>query len=193
MAGEKRNAEATRAAILEAARAAFTRHGFDGVGLREIASAAGANVALVNRYFGSKQGLFEEAVTTAITMSSLFPVSREEFCDRLIQQPLHNWPPERVEFDPTRAMLRSSGNELAEQLIRQGINTQLIEPLAEWFGGEDGQTRAGLTVALIAGIAVLRDVLALPALNEDGDRVEQLLKTLFQQIVEDSSAPSPAE
>lgn len=193
MSGEKRNAETTRTAILEAARAAFTRHGFDGVGLREIAAAAGANVALVNRYFGSKQGLFEEAVTTAITMSSLFPVSREEFCERLILQTLHNWPPERVQFDPTRAMLRSSGNDQAEQLIRQGINTQLIAPLANWFGGEDGETRAGMIMALVAGIAILRDVLALSALTENGERVEQLLKKLFQEIVEEKGAPSPAE
>lgn len=189
MRGEKRNAAATRAAILASAQQAFTRHGFDGVGLREIAAAAGANVALVNRYFGSKQGLFEEAVTTAITMNSLFPANREEFCERLIRQTLHDWPPERVQFDPTRAMLRSSGNELAEQLIRQGIETQLVKPLADWFGGEDGRARAGVTIALVAGIAILRDVLALQALSEDSEKIEQLLKKLFETIAMEASPP----
>ena len=185
MRGEKRNAEATRAAILDAARAAFTRHGFDGVGLREIASAAGANVALVNRYFGSKQGLFREAVTTAITMTSLFPANREEFCQRLIMQTLHDWPAERVRFDPTRAMLRSSGNEQAEELIKEGIDVHLIEPLANWFGDKDRQTRAGLVIALIAGIAILRDVLDVDALSQDDARLEDLFGKLLNVIIDD--------
>lgn len=187
MRGEKRNAEATRAAILDAARVAFTKHGFDGVGLREIASAAGANVALVNRYFGSKQGLFREAVTTAITMTSLFPASREEFCQRLITQTLHDWPPERQQFDPTRAMLRSSGNELAEGLIKEGISAHLIEPLADWFGNNDRQTRAGLVIALIAGIAILRDVLDVEALSQDDARLEDLLGKLLNVIIDDQA------
>src|ERR1700676_946736 len=56
----KRDAEATRAAILEAAKAQFALLGYDCAGLRDIASEAGADVALVKRYFGGKEGLFTE-------------------------------------------------------------------------------------------------------------------------------------
>jgi AcrR family transcriptional regulator len=47
-----RNAAATRQAILQSALVAFTQHGYDGVGVREIARAAGVTAMLVNRYFG---------------------------------------------------------------------------------------------------------------------------------------------
>lgn len=46
-------------------RAAFTASGYDGVGVREIAAGAGVTAMLVNRYFGSKEQLFAEAVDTS--------------------------------------------------------------------------------------------------------------------------------
>jgi AcrR family transcriptional regulator len=52
-----RNAVATREAILHSALAAFSRHGYDGVGVREIARTAAVTGGLVNRYFGSKEQL----------------------------------------------------------------------------------------------------------------------------------------
>src|SRR5207244_7867869 len=61
----RRNAVATRQAILDSARVAFTRSGYDGIGVREIAQAAGVTAVLVNRYFGSKEELFAAAVETA--------------------------------------------------------------------------------------------------------------------------------
>jgi len=61
----RRDSAATRAAILRAAIDAFTRSGYDGAGVREIASAAGVTAMLVNRYFGSKEQLFAEAVDVA--------------------------------------------------------------------------------------------------------------------------------
>ena len=51
-----RNAAATRQAILDSARWCFSRDGYDQVGVRDIAARAGADPALVNRYFGSKEG-----------------------------------------------------------------------------------------------------------------------------------------
>src|SRR5215467_6545676 len=56
----RRDAAATRSAILASARKAFARAGYDGVGVREIAAGAGVTAMLVNRYFGSKEKLFAE-------------------------------------------------------------------------------------------------------------------------------------
>jgi AcrR family transcriptional regulator len=61
-------AVATRAAILASAREVFARAGYDGAGVREIAAGAGVTAMLVNRYFGSKERLFAEAI--AATMAS---------------------------------------------------------------------------------------------------------------------------
>ena len=50
----------TRKAILDAAAGVFAVRGFRAATIREICSDAGANIALVSRYFGSKQGLYAE-------------------------------------------------------------------------------------------------------------------------------------
>ncbi|ASP20383.1 HTH-type transcriptional repressor AcnR [Antarctobacter heliothermus] len=62
---------ATEARILNAARAVFARRGYDAAGLREIAEAAQANLSLISRYFGGKEGLL-----TALT--DQFVASRRE-------------------------------------------------------------------------------------------------------------------
>src|SRR5258708_7811421 len=56
-------AEKTRLAILASARRAFAEFGYDGAGVRAIASGAGVTAMMVNRYFGSKEGLFGDVVT----------------------------------------------------------------------------------------------------------------------------------
>lgn len=45
------------AAVIEAAGELFSRHGFDGVSLRDIAKKAGVNHGLIHRHFGSKENL----------------------------------------------------------------------------------------------------------------------------------------
>lgn len=56
---------AERAAILEAAKVQFAGLGYERAVLRDIASQAGASVALVKRYFGSRQGLLDSALRAA--------------------------------------------------------------------------------------------------------------------------------
>ena len=55
---------ATRAAILDAAKKLFAEKGFDAATVRDICTEAGANVALVSRYFGSKSELYAEVCSS---------------------------------------------------------------------------------------------------------------------------------
>lgn len=57
--------EETRERLLDAAREAFSQHGFQGATVREICRRAEANVAAVNYHFGSKDGLLAEALNFA--------------------------------------------------------------------------------------------------------------------------------
>lgn len=50
---------ATEARILDAARKVFAQRGYDAAGLREIAETAQANLSLISRYFGGKEGLLD--------------------------------------------------------------------------------------------------------------------------------------
>ena len=46
--------------LLDAAEELFCEHGFKGTSIRDIAAAAGCNIASVNYYFGSKEKLYEQ-------------------------------------------------------------------------------------------------------------------------------------
>jgi len=53
----------TRDAILNAAENLFSKHGFYGVTIREVAREAGVDTALVHYYFGAKKALFDAVFT----------------------------------------------------------------------------------------------------------------------------------
>ena len=65
--GRRSAAEAieTRQRILTAARRLFAERGFDGVGLRDIAAAAGATHGLLRHHFGSKEAVWKGVVDAA--------------------------------------------------------------------------------------------------------------------------------
>ncbi len=50
----------SRQRILDAAIRLFARHGYAGTGLRELATEADVNLAMINYFFGSKKGLLKE-------------------------------------------------------------------------------------------------------------------------------------
>ncbi len=56
-----------RERILAASIELFSRKGFSATGVREIASKAGVNIAMINYYFGSKQGLLKELIQEFFT------------------------------------------------------------------------------------------------------------------------------
>ena len=55
-----------RSNILEAAEKLFSELGYEGASTRQIAKEAGANMAMINYYFGSKEGVFMELMTLRI-------------------------------------------------------------------------------------------------------------------------------
>ena len=59
-----KNALATRQRLRAAARKLFSQANYTSVGIRDIASEAGVNPALISRYFGSKKKLFMEVAAS---------------------------------------------------------------------------------------------------------------------------------
>lgn len=76
-APRKRDAAATPARILAAAQRAFPETGYSHTGIREIAQMAGTSSTPVLRYFGSKAGLFEVALTEAMPVAAVLAHPRE--------------------------------------------------------------------------------------------------------------------
>lgn len=70
----ERNSAATKLRLLDAAEDEFAARGFTGVRLRDIADAAGVQPALIDHYFGDKQGLYR-----AVLDRALLPTSTESW------------------------------------------------------------------------------------------------------------------
>lgn len=181
MPDSPRSRHATRQALLEGARRLFSRSGYDYVGVREIAGEAGVNAALVNRYFGSKLGLFMEAVADSFTIGDLLVGDRSTLGDRLARYLTR---PRRSAFDPTLVLLRSAASPEAGGVLRAALAEQVADPLAAWLGGSDATERAGLIVATLFGFALTRDVLGVSALTGDRDALEDHLGAVFQRLID---------
>jgi AcrR family transcriptional regulator len=184
MAGRRpRNIDATRTAILEAARCLFTQQGYGGVGVREIAEGAQADKALITRYFGSKAGLFAEAVPATFDPAALLEGDRADFGRRIATHIVHY--SAARDFDPMTATIRSLPDRDACEQLRAGLEEQFIAPLAEWIGTDDAPRRAALLVAQMMGMSIVVNVLSLTPLADLGkEELIELLTPIFQSALE---------
>src|SRR5262249_30208565 len=159
----RRDAEATRKAILKSARQAFARAGYDAAGVREIAKGAGVTAMLVNRYFGSKEQLFAEAVAESMaTTSVLVPeilksgASGEAVAAALVGITRAGDAP----LEGFQIMLRSASSERAAQIGREQIERHHQKNIAAALSGELAAQRAAVMISVIAGFQLMRQMMA---------------------------------
>ncbi len=186
------NASATRQAISESALIAFTRSGYDGVGVREIAKGAGVTAMLVNRYFGSKERLFAEVVEVALARRTILTdeattpgrdlttLSRDAAVALVARMALEEQP-----RDGFLVMLRSISNQRAAAIWREKIEQTFEKPLAALLPGTEANERAALFQSLIAGFYLMRKVIGSTALaRADAAALSRQLAALFQVLVQ---------
>ncbi len=156
--GRPRDAALTREAIVRAARARFCSYGYEDAGLREIASDAGVDAALISRYFGSKEGLFETAFASCRTPDGPALGNPGDFGERLARQLVSDPKPD-ARLTALLMMLRSLGSAKTSDVAARGLEATFVGPIAEWLGGgPDATVRAHLITALITGMAVNREI-----------------------------------
>lgn len=175
----KRDADATRSAIVDAAKRVFTEKGFDQAGTRDIADRAGVNIALINRYFGSKEGLFNEAVIPALSVSAEQLDQSADLASVLTEMLMNK--PDEINFDPIIAMLRSASSETVGPILRDALNEQMIAPMTSHLGAKDARERASIALMIFYGYDVLVRMMRLKPYG-DPDRValEKRLKAVFK-------------
>lgn len=179
----KRDALATTEAILAAARSVFTEKGYDGAGTRQIAERAQVNVALISRYFGSKEGLFAAAVPPMMTLDTMLCGDMSDLGARLAASLTHKQA--KAGFDPMLALLRAAASPDAVPILRQALTAQVLEPLAARLDGDHRVERAALVGALIVGFDLVTRVLGLQA-SSDGTAkaLEAALAKSIQSLVD---------
>jgi len=181
--GRKRDSAATKASLLDAAASLFAERGFDRTTVRDIAREAGVNQALLFRYFGSKEALFEEVIARG---------GREHIATT---------PPERLFSATLRSMLeadehgrrnrsletylRSSGSDSAAAAIRQQLGKEYARTLATLTDSPDAELRADLALAWLLGIGLVREITAKePLASADPDDICRLVLEATKTLLE---------
>ncbi|MCR6478195.1 TetR/AcrR family transcriptional regulator [Variovorax sp. ZS18.2.2] len=191
----KRNAAATREAILLSARKAFARAGYDGAGVREIAAGAGVTAMLVNRYFGSKEQLFAEVVAEGMKQPIILSEKNigsttmaRDFAKALVAIT----DPHAPALEGFQVMLRSASSQRAAEIGREEIEKGHQRTMATLLRGRLAPQRAALLLSLVAGVQVMRQMVGLSALADaDPAALVKLLEPLIQQLLDDGKTPKP--
>lgn len=177
-----RNAAATRQSILDAARVSFTCDSYEQVGVREIAGRAGVDPALVNRYFGSKEGLFAEAVASKLDLRVLFDGDRATLGERLARYVIQKKPVDDG-YDPLVALLRSTSCEAPARMLREVLREGFVAPLAALMDGPHAVQRAELVGSTLLGLLVHRTLIG-GASPDDGERTIALVAPTLQTYID---------
>jgi AcrR family transcriptional regulator len=148
------DAEASRRALLEAARAVFDEVGYDRATTREIGDRAGVDPALIARYFDSKEGLFIAAIAAGSADDDEIDFAPAE----LLRFLLERWD-ERGHNPISRALASPALTPGAREQISAVVSDRVIAGLAAELracGSGDAELRAELLVALAVGVAMTR-------------------------------------
>jgi len=188
-APRKRDATATRAAILEAAQAQFAQLGYDHTALRDIAAAAGADVALIKRYFGGKEALFTEALKASIRPDRLPGWDHATFAHDIAVM-MAGVPPhsrgggaDEGHAHSFQFLLRAATSPTTAPLLNVAVQERFLAPIADWLGGEDAQARARVLAAAFIGFLVERLIRNEPLQGRERDVFIERVTAMFEGLV----------
>ena len=160
--GRRPGGEDTRAALITAAREVFAESGYDGATVRGIAKRAGVDPAMVNHWFGGKEGLFGEAVlqlpfNPKTIASELLSGGVEDIGQRIITRFLTVW--DSAGGSVFTALVRSvTAHEQAVHVLRDLFVRHIFGLLAEKAGADRVDFRATLCASQIIGLGMVRYV-----------------------------------
>ncbi|MFF3442045.1 TetR family transcriptional regulator [Streptosporangium sp. NPDC002721] len=199
--GRRPGSNATRQAVLAAARARFARDGYTGTTIREIAADAGVDASLVMQFFRSKDQLF--AAVMSITPAALarfagaFSGPEDRIGERVTRAFLQIWDGDSSDSEPLLAMLRGAiTNEQAASQLSEFIQARLLtEVRPDLHDDPATRIRVGLASSMLVGVIVGRRLVRVPTLVDvDPEALVELITPAVQAVL--AGAPktaSPAE
>ena len=155
----------TRSAITAAARRQFGEAGYARTTLRTVAAEAEVDPRLVLHYFGSKRGLFLEAVELPIDASLVVSQAIRgesgtvgERVAILVLSVLDEPAPRQVLMGILRAAVTDAE---AAGLVRDLLSERLLAPIAREVAADQPELRATMVASQIVGLTVARHVVGL--------------------------------
>ena len=152
----------TRAALLDAARAVFSEQGYDGATVRAIAARAEVDAAMVNHWFGSKEGLFAEAVLK-LPFNPMDVVERlldgdvDQLGERIVRNFITIW--DATGGGMFTALVRSiTSHEQAAHALRDLLVRHVVSQVLAPVAPDDLEFRATLVASQLVGMGTVRYV-----------------------------------
>lgn len=182
--------EATREAILEAARNTFADLGFDRGTMRAIAAAAGVDPALIHHYFGTKEELFAAAVHLPLPpdrlVDEVFADGVDQAGRRLSEMFFRVWEtPEARQALTGQLRLALAGGEPP---LRDFLSVTMLPRVASRLRGTDRKLRASLAASHLVGVALARYVIRLePLASAPVAKIVELVAPRVQGYLEAES------
>ncbi|WP_328442977.1 TetR/AcrR family transcriptional regulator [Amycolatopsis sp. NBC_00438] len=167
--GRRPAGQDTRTALIDAARTVFAENGYDGATVRAIATRAGVDAAMVNHWFGSKEGLFARAVLELPfdpleLMETLRDGPDEEFGERIVRTFLTRW--DSAGGGVFVALIRSvAGHEQAGHVLRDFFQKFFTHVLSS-VGSDRIPLRTTLCASQLVGMGMIRYVAKFEPLAE---------------------------
>ncbi|MFD0200763.1 MULTISPECIES: TetR/AcrR family transcriptional regulator [Saccharothrix] len=182
--GRRAGGEDTKAALLTAAREVFVERGYEGATVRSIAARAGVDAAMVNHWFGGKEGLFAKAVLQVPVdpnelVERLLDGPDEEIGERIVRNFIGIWDP--IGGGQFAAMVRSVTAQSQVADVLRGFFVQtLIKRVVMHLGVSDPELRATLVASQIFGMGMVRYVVRFePFASAD---VETMVKAIAPNL-----------
>lgn len=187
MAPRTRDAAATKAAILAAARLQFGQNGLERTTIRSVAKAANVDPALVMHYFGNKDKLFAEAARLDIAPPDLSGVAPEDVAGVMLPLFAEVWGPD----GPFLPLLRAASSSPAAADALLEVFARQVAPALAKVAIDRPAERAALIGSQLLGIAVGRYILGIPPLVAmDDEALARWLKPVLTHYLTDP-APEP--
>ena len=166
--GRRPGGEDTRARIVDAARSAFGERGYEGASIRDVATRAGVDPALVHHYFGTKQRLFVAAMEFPVDVATVVPRLLAEGEDgvgeRFVRFVVEQW--DRPDVHPTLlGVVRSAATDpVAAGMLRSLLTDGPLRALAGAIHQADADARVALAGSQLVGLAMARYIVRLEPL-----------------------------
>lgn len=179
-----KRSDATRARILDSARALFGEQGFERTTIRQVAGAAAINPAMVMRYFCSKEGLFAAATEIDLRVPELAGVPEARRGETIVAYFLDRWEgPDAGEELPI--MLRAAASHAgARDKYFQSMQHQVRPMIAAICTADRLEICMALCSTQLVGLAFTRYVLRVPGVVAlDRELLVQRLGAVIQHYL----------
>ncbi|MDI2028295.1 TetR family transcriptional regulator [Saccharopolyspora sp. TS4A08] len=177
----------TKEALLTSAREVFAEQGYDAATVRAIAGGAGVDPAMVNHWFGGKEGLFTAAVQIPVNpaeiLREVLDGPREQIGERIIRRFVAAW--DGVGGGQFAALMRSvASNEQAVAMLREFVQNVLFNRLVAVLEVDRGEMRVALCGSQLVGLGMARYVVRIePLASADADTVAATIGPNLQRYL----------